>query len=321
MLKSQVAIILMAAAVAGGAAAQDVDGRALQAQSEDLAQARAQLAQARVQLERAAQNVAKNAVVLAQPGWNFLFPGSYERSPAQMGLIITDAETGALVTRVTPDGAGDEAGLKAGDIIRSIDGIDLSGTDESPSSRLIERLDALNPGDTVHLVVSRGGETSSHDVTLESNDLLSLYTVGRPSTPPRGVIDLPNGPSIVTAGGADRRWFDPGLIQPFALAAQPWGDMELVPMTQGLGRYFDTDEGLLVVRKPSDDAIGIEDGDVILTIGGRTPNSPEHAIRILSSFEAGETIEISLMRDGRRQMVEYEVPSTDAAARIYPLGD
>jgi S1-C subfamily serine protease len=88
--------------------------------------------------------------------------------------------------------------------------------------------------------------------------------------------------------------------------------MELVEITEALGRYFDTDEGLLVVHAPDDEGIDIEDGDVILAISDRTPNSPEHAIRILSSFEAGETIEFSLMRDGRRRTVEYVVPEPDA---------
>lgn len=84
-------------------------------------------------------------------------------------------------------------------------------------------------------------------------------------------------------------------------------------MSEALGRYFDTSEGLLVLSAPDDDAIDIQDGDVILSISGRTPNSPEHAIRILSSFESGETIEFSIMRDGRRDTVEYTVPEQSAA--------
>jgi hypothetical protein len=83
--------------------------------------------------------------------------------------------------------------------------------------------------------------------------------------------------------------------------------MEIVPITPELGRYFQTTEGMLVVRAPSEEDIGLQDGDVILTIGGRTPTSAEHAIRILGSFEPGEVIEFALMRDGRRQPLQYTV--------------
>jgi S1-C subfamily serine protease len=94
--------------------------------------------------------------------------------------------------------------------------------------------------------------------------------------------------------------------------------MELVTMTAALGRYFQTTEGLLVVRAPEQPAIDIEDGDVILTISGRTPNSPEHAIRILGSFEPGEQVEFELMRDGRREAIEYLVPSAQAVVVPVP---
>ena len=47
--------------------------------------------------------------------------------------------------------------------------------------------------------------------------------------------------------------------------------LELVPVTPKLGQYFGTDKGLLVVRAPPAPGAGLEEGDVILTIGGRTP--------------------------------------------------
>ena len=82
-----------------------------------------------------------------------------------------------------------------------------------------------------------------------------------------------------------------------------WHDMELVELTPELGSYFGTDAGILVVRAPSD-VIYLEDGDVILEIGGRRPNSTTHTMRILGSFDPGETLELTIMRDQRRQTLE-----------------
>ncbi len=64
--------------------------------------------------------------------------------------------------------------------------------------------------------------------------------------------------------------------------------LELVPITPKLGQYFGTDKGLLVVRAPAEAGARLEEGDVILAIGGRTPESPRHALRILGSYQPGE---------------------------------
>ena len=78
-------------------------------------------------------------------------------------------------------------------------------------------------------------------------------------------------------------------------------------MTPELGRYFGTDEGLLLVRAPEDESLGLIDGDVILEIGGRKPSSPEHAMRILGSFEPGEELELTIMRQQRRRNLSIEI--------------
>ena len=45
-------------------------------------------------------------------------------------------------------------------------------------------------------------------------------------------------------------------------------DMELATISPQLGSYFGTDKGVLVVRAPTDGALKLEDGDVILAIDG-----------------------------------------------------
>jgi S1-C subfamily serine protease len=87
--------------------------------------------------------------------------------------------------------------------------------------------------------------------------------------------------------------------------------MELVELTPGLGTYFGTEEGMLVVRAPRDDVLGLMDGDVILEISGRTPTSVGHALRILGSFEPGEQLELTVMREQRRRTLEVELPRAE----------
>src|SRR5690606_28082380 len=95
-----------------------------------------------------------------------------------------------------------------------------------------------------------------------------------------------------------------GMFQP-----RPWRDLDLVPLTPALGEYFGTDKGLLVVRAPQDTTLGLRDGDVILEIGDREPQTPEHAARILASFESGETLTLTIMRRQRRETLEVQIPA------------
>ena len=63
------------------------------------------------------------------------------------------------------------------------------------------------------------------------------------------------------------------------------------------------------MRAPENASVALQDGDVILEIGGRKPTSPEHAMRILSSFEPGETLRIGVMRHKKRETLEGKIPS------------
>lgn len=90
-----------------------------------------------------------------------------------------------------------------------------------------------------------------------------------------------------------------------------WDAMQLVTLTPQLGEYFGTESGILVLRAPADESLGLRDGDVILDVGGRVPTSPEHTLRILSSFVPAETLTLVIMRSGRRETLEIALPQAD----------
>lgn len=89
----------------------------------------------------------------------------------------------------------------------------------------------------------------------------------------------------------------------------PIGTMELTALTPQLGRYFGTDRGVLVVRAPKHGVLKLQDGDVILSIGGRTPASSSQAIRILTSYDPGEKISLVVMRDHHRINITASLPA------------
>ena len=89
--------------------------------------------------------------------------------------------------------------------------------------------------------------------------------------------------------------------------------LELVPVTPKLGQYFGTDKGLLVVKAPAAASPGLEEGDVILTIGGRTPENPRHAFRIMGSYQPPEKVKVELLRQRKRLTLDLELPDAPAA--------
>jgi S1-C subfamily serine protease len=76
---------------------------------------------------------------------------------------------------------------------------------------------------------------------------------------------------------------------------------------------------VLVVRAPAKGGLGLQDGDVILSIDGRRPIDSSHVIRILSSYDPGEKLTLDVMRLHRRISVVATVPAQPPMAQLGDL--
>jgi len=262
---------------------------ALDESRSELERARRELEAARRNLEEAAREVARLSARAAAPiveDFRVQWLGAGQR--ALLGVVVEDDPQGARVSAVSPGGPADEAGIETGDVIVSIDGRTLDSNGRGPSRVLVDRLRDVEPGATVSLQVVRNGETRSIDVeTRERGERFFVFEAPRVQT----------------------------FTRLFGLGPDRWSSMELVPLTPELGAYFGTERGLLVVRAPDDESLMLEDGDVILDINGRAPNSPEHAMRILGTFEAGETIELNIMRHQQQMTLQIPVAERESGPR------
>lgn len=216
----------------------------------------------------------------------------------QTDAVAADDKVGARIEAVTPGGPADDAGLKAGDVITRFKGTALGGVageddDESgPGMKLIELARALEPGDTVQVEYRRGNE--SKRATIVAEDLGNSWSM------------TPRGEFV----GPDFRVLEDGMRGFEFTMGLPWGRLELVTLNPDLAEYFGTREGVLVVKAPADSSLALKGGDVIVTIGGRKPTSPSHAMRILGSYEAGESVAIEIVRKQRRSTVTWTVPES-----------
>jgi S1-C subfamily serine protease len=246
-----------------------------------------QLRDARQKLEEAAHEVAELSTQLGKPLVDRLMMMGEGPTHAVIGVQLDSngAKDGAHVRDVSPGGPAAEAGIRAGDVIVSVNGTDVK-TPHAPAD-VARLMRDVEPNSKVKIHVLREGKPLDFDVTA------------RPVKNAWGMPGMPPHPQMSFDA------FGPGFLG--SLHGSAVG-MELATLTPQLGAYFGTEKGVLVLRAPRNAAFNLQDGDVILSIDGREPTSGSHATRILASYQPGEKVKLQLMRQHKKMTVEAMVP-------------
>jgi len=209
---------------------------------------------------------------------------------------------GVAVQGTSPGGPAEEAGIQAGDVIVSINDESLAAANaQAANEKLLDFMQGVEEGDELDIEFLHNGLEGSR---------VSTRLVPRAIGNHVFAFDFDGSGLAPTAPRF--RSGSPGMMD-FVWIAEDggFGDMELVSLTDQLGSYFGTSEGLLVVRAPENEELKLVDGDVIISIDGRKPRSVAHAMRILASYQGGEELSLEIMRDKRRETVDIDVPTSD----------
>lgn len=267
-----------------------------------------QMQQAHREMQQAAQRMAELSLQMQGPMLTRL-SHMFDPNRAVLGISIgaddTKNSAGVRVEAVTPGGPADEAGLRAGDTITAINGVRFQpAARQSAVEQLMNYMDKVKPGELLKLTYLRDGRM--HAVTLKAGRLADYsFAFSLPPLPPvppvPPVAPVPPAPPIQPNNL--RALFPPGWWG-------AWGDMQLTQLTPGLGQYFGTDKGLLVVRAPRDAALKLQDGDVILKIGDREPATPAEAVRMLYSYAPGTALTLHILRKGKPLDLKVIAPKT-----------
>jgi len=262
----------------------------------------AQLEDAQARLEAAAREIAElTARIVGDAGVSAMARlEEFARGPrpVMLGINIGPVggpearEDGVLVLGVTPGSSAEEAGIRSGDVLLSLGGTRLDWSDDSsPVDKLLDGLRAVESGTKVEVGYARDGRAATVAVEARPWSWAHAfhYDNERARVAPPPGMPRPND-----------------FLRRFT--AERWGDMELVALSPGLGEYFKSSEGVLVVRAPADPTLGLQDGDVIVDIAGRVPLNPGHVARILRSYAPGERLVMTVIRHGERRQLEADIP-------------
>ena len=226
-------------------------------------------------------------------------------SKPRLGVTIETSDDSAPVEGVTilgvsPGSAAADAGLRPGDVLTSVNDEALSAkSSREANMRLLDFMNGLEEGDVLTVEYLRNGKVGSVEVEPRIVEGSTFDLFGRAGQ------NLTAPPAPLAPGVVERYKMQFG----FPWAGTGLGDLELVELNEGLGRYFGTDKGLLVVAAPQSDAFDLRDGDVIQSIDGREPKDVRHAMRILSSYQSGEKMELGIMRDKKKMTIDVEIPA------------
>jgi S1-C subfamily serine protease len=176
---------------------------------------------------------------------------------------------GARIERVLDDTPADEAGLEDDDVIVEVDGRTIRGP-----AGLREALGKKDPGDQVRLEIVRDGKHETITAELGQQPRHHTWSWGGEHRPLLGV--------------------------------------ELAGVTPELREHLggSPDRGVLVGRIVDDSAAekaGIRVGDLIVGVEGDSIEDPSDLHDALADHE-GETVEIDLVREGKRTQVRADLP-------------
>ncbi|QNP39832.1 PDZ domain-containing protein [Lysobacter solisilvae (ex Woo and Kim 2020)] len=306
-----------------------------------------ELADAREELQRAAKRVAELSRDLGGTP-DMVIERRLMRRPVLGVILEGDDNAGVRIAAVTPESGAAKAGLRAGDRITAIEGKALAGTDGD--ARLADaraRLRTLDDKTPVALGYLREGRSASVKVTPSAGDQVLMLHGGE------GAFEFSGGPlihvdpqarahaeartiRIAPAGVApqirreiirEQLCEDGDCRLPALAEAFRWNGLNLASVDKDLGRYFGTDNGVLVLSIPEGMG-GLRPGDVVKKVDGKVVNTPREAMAAAHAHAPGKAVPVEYLRDRKllnttltmpeRAMLRLPVPPAPPAPPAPP---
>jgi serine protease Do len=189
------------------------------------------------------------------------------------GFDLPDTR-GALITEVRPGSPAEKAGLEPGDVIRSVDGVQINDFSDLPPA-----IGSKSPGTSVKLAILRGGKPIERNVTLTR-------------------LDESDGNAPVI-GGDSGKPAEASSGNKLGLIGQ---DLD-ADDRRSLGLRAGEGVGLARVEGRAARVAGLRSGDIVLRVGTTPVGSVAAMDRELAKFRADQTVMLLIRRGGATSFV------------------
>lgn len=203
-------------------------------------------------------------------GVAFPSPSAEDQYFKQQGLV-PGSVNGVFITNVMSESAAAEAGLKEGDIIQSIDGIQLGS-----STEFSERIARHRPDDVIKLTYLRDGKTNTVSATLKGE-----------------------APAKISSNT------DESLDQIYAKLG-----VSFEPLTDQQKQYFNINSGVVVTNVREGgffDQNGIPIGTIIVFINGQPIHNSRDVDLAFLSAQRGNIQVFAIAPDGSRVIFSFSL--------------
>lgn len=203
-------------------------------------------------------------------GVSFPSPAAEDQYMVQHGLNPASIK-GVFITGVQPGSAAAIAGLREGDVIQSINGIELNS-----STEFSERIARQKPGDVIELNFTRNNQISTVSVTLRAEE--PIRAVAKGAEPLQDIYNK--------------------------LGAS------FTPLTNEMKQQFSIKAGVQVASvQPGGffNKIGIPEGTVIAFINGKVIDSPQDIDAAFLSAQSGMIRIFAIAPDGSKVIFDFSL--------------
>ena len=247
---------------------------------------------------------------------------SHSSSQGYLGVLVSDVDNdsaaklklketrGALITLIDHDAPAGQIGLRVNDVVLELNGQKVEGAEQF--GRIIREIPA---GRKVSLLISRDGNTQTMEVQLCDRKMMEKDVWNRLRNQGDGASSAPTWG--ILAGNPDAPM--PGFHMPFVGSTLNVGAM-VEPLTPQMSDFLGVSNGILVkqvTRKSEAAAAGLQKHDVILKVGNDAISTTADWDRALRSNQ-GKSVQITILRDRKQQIVNLQVDSKHKSEVEYP---
>ncbi|MFK7914520.1 MAG: PDZ domain-containing protein [Pseudomonadales bacterium] len=241
---------------------------------------------------------------------------------AMLGILIEDdGQRGSIrLSGITPGGGAAAAGLKTGDRISSVNGVDLGTKGRSPLGNLTHTMKSVDPGESVTVQYLRNKKTVDAVITTRAHQRDMMAIMNKLESDLDIDIDLEGleaglvaAAQGVAIGAAALASVDGMELSNSKVVTLNQTKPRLVEVDAALGSYFGVDSGVLIVNAP-EDAGDVRNGDILLSLDNVPMTDLTIALATLADAD-DSTMPATVRRAGRERDIRFNAAAFNRGQR------